>query len=75
MIKNIVLSGGEMMGLCYIGVLKFLEENNIIPSIENILGISIGSLFAVMLSLNYNYEQKHKNHIEDVSYRNFQNTQ
>jgi NTE family protein len=60
MIKNIVLSGGEMMGLCYIGVLKFFEENNIIPSIENILGISIGSLFAVMLSLNYNYEQMKK---------------
>ena len=34
MIKNIVLSGGEMMGLCYIGVLKFFEENNIIQHID-----------------------------------------
>jgi predicted acylesterase/phospholipase RssA len=57
MIKNFVFSGGEMMGLCYIGVLKYLEEESLLTNIENMLGISIGSLFCALYCMRFNSEQ------------------
>jgi NTE family protein len=57
MIKNILLSGGGTRGLCYVGILKYLEEKNIIEHIQNILGVSIGSLFGLMIILDIKSKQ------------------
>jgi len=57
MIKNLVLSGGGQAGFSYIGVIKYLEETGHINNIQNILGVSIGSLFSLMISLNINSKQ------------------
>jgi predicted acylesterase/phospholipase RssA len=57
MIKNLVLSGGGQAGFSYIGVMRYLEETNYINNIENILGVSIGSIFSLMISLNINSKQ------------------
>ncbi len=60
MIKNFVFSGGEMMGLCYIGVLKYLEEESLILNIDNMLGISIGAVFSALFCMRFNSEQMKK---------------
>jgi NTE family protein len=57
MIKNLVLSGGGQAGFSYIGVMKYLEETGYINNIENILGVSVGSIFSLMISLNINSKQ------------------
>jgi len=52
-LKNLVLSGGSSKGLSYIGVIKALEEFNLIEGIEEIACSSIGSLFGVLIILGY----------------------
>lgn len=52
-INTIVLSGGGIKGLFYIGVLKRLEELNIIDNIKTFAGSSIGSIFALLFSISY----------------------
>jgi NTE family protein len=57
MIKNIVFSGGALKGLCYVGIIQYLEEIAIINKIHNVLGVSIGSVFAMMLCLKMTSRQ------------------
>ncbi len=50
-IKNLVLSGGGIKGISYIGVLRFFEENN--TNINNITASSIGCVFSLLYILGY----------------------
>ena len=43
MVKNLVLSGGSMKGLAYIGMIKCIEEYDIVKKIDNFVGTSIGA--------------------------------
>jgi NTE family protein len=52
---GLVLSGGGATGLCHIGVLKALEENNI--PIDYIAGTSAGAMIASMYACGYSPEQ------------------
>jgi predicted acylesterase/phospholipase RssA len=57
-IKHLVISGGGATGFSYYGVLK-QSHNQGIWNIENILsiyGTSVGAIFAVVLSLKYDWE-------------------
>jgi len=51
--KNIVFEGGGMKGLAYVGALQVLEEANILQNITRITGVSVGSLFAILLYIGY----------------------
>lgn len=53
-IKNLVLSGGSSKGFSYVGVIKTLEEFNIIERLEEITGVSIGGIFGLFIILNFN---------------------
>ena len=53
MITNLVLAGAQLKGVCYIGVLKGLEELDMIKNIKNILGVSSGSLFGLVMYLGF----------------------
>jgi NTE family protein len=57
MIKNLVFSGGAIKGLCYVGIIQYLEEISMINKIQNVLGVSIGSVFAMMLCLKMTSRQ------------------
>ena len=50
-IKNLVLSGAELRGITYIGVIRAIEDLSIYDSLENILGVSSGAIFAMTLVL------------------------
>lgn len=53
--QNLILSGGGINGLIHLGVLKLLDEYNLIDNIINYYGSSIGALIAFHLALGYNY--------------------
>jgi predicted acylesterase/phospholipase RssA len=52
-IKSVVFSGGAFKGWAYIGTIRALQENNINP--EHVVGVSVGSLFALMYALKIEY--------------------
>lgn len=53
--RNLVLSGGGVKGLLHLGVLKALDEKNLLKNIKNYAGSSIGSFIALLLCIGYNY--------------------
>lgn len=56
-IKNIVFSSGAMGGYAFIGVVRWLEENKLDRNIRGISGCSAGSIFALLFSLGYSYQE------------------
>ncbi len=52
---NIVFEGGGIKGICYVGVLKYLEENNI--KIDNLAGSSAGAIVAALIDAGYNSDE------------------
>lgn len=58
-IKNLVLSGGGLDGIAYAGVFKAIEEyyGDDIKYIENICGVSVGSLISTLIAVGYTSEE------------------
>ena len=56
MIKNIIFSGGGLKGWAYIGTIQALYELVDFKNIEQIIGVSIGSVFGLFYLLNISYE-------------------
>lgn len=56
--KNIVLSGGGLLGLSYLGFHKYIIDNKPcgFENIENILGVSAGSIYALYLACGLDYD-------------------
>lgn len=52
-IKHLVLSGGGLLGISYIGLFKYFEEKNYIKTLESITGSSAGALFGALCALGY----------------------
>ena len=55
-IKHLVLSGGGMLGISYIGLIKYLEDtlpNPITNNLQSITGCSAGAIFATFISIGY----------------------
>jgi len=52
-IDTIVLSGGGVKGLYFIGVLKKLEDLNIIQNVNTFAGTSIGAFFSTVFAMGY----------------------
>lgn len=57
MIKNLILSGGAFRCCSHIGVVKYLEDNKAICSIDTFIGTSAGSLVCLCLCLGMTSEQ------------------
>ncbi|CAG5082592.1 patatin-like phospholipase family protein [Parvicella tangerina] len=53
-IKNLVLEGGGVRGIAYVGAIQALEEFDQLHSIENIAGTSVGSIAATLLCIGFN---------------------
>lgn len=51
MIKNLVFEGGGIKGVAFIGVVKALEDKNILKNINNFAGSSAGAIVATCLAL------------------------
>ena len=53
-IQHLVLSGGGLLGISYIGLFKYFEENNILNNLKTVTGCSIGAIFGTLLIIGYN---------------------
>lgn len=49
---HIILSGGGLCGLSYIGMYRYLKQYNKLNKVRHISGCSIGSIFAVLMALD-----------------------
>ena len=52
-ITNLVLEGGGVKGIAYVGALEVLDEHNILEKIENVAGTSAGAITACLIALRY----------------------
>lgn len=52
-IENLVFEGGGVLGMAYAGAIEVLEENNILAGVKRVAGTSVGSIAALLVSLNY----------------------
>jgi len=58
-LENVVFAGGGVRGLAYVGALQELRDRKGIdfgggtPKLKSVLGVSIGSLFALMIACSY----------------------
>ena len=53
-IEHLVLSGGGLLGISYIGLFKYFEEHNTLSHIKSITGCSAGAIFGSLLAVGYN---------------------
>lgn len=53
-IKRLIFEGGGVKGIAIVGVLKKLEELNILNNVTEFAGSSAGAFMALLLTLNYN---------------------
>jgi NTE family protein len=56
-IKNLVLEGGGIRGIAYVGAIDELQSNHALDSIQNYAGTSAGSILAALLSVNYSSDE------------------
>ena len=56
-INSIVFSGGGMKGVSFLGVLKRLQEQNLLKDIKDYYGTSIGGLICLCMILNFTFEE------------------
>jgi NTE family protein len=52
-IEHLVLSGGGLLGISYIGLLRYLEEENIFCNVKTITGCSAGAMFGSLMAIGY----------------------
>ena len=56
-IKKIYIDAGGMIGLYYIGMLKYLDEQHLLSCIDDYYGCSIGGLLCGLLILGYSIDE------------------
>jgi NTE family protein len=56
-ITNLVLEGGGVKGIAYVGALEEIDKQGILDKIENVAGTSAGAITACLISLRYTAEE------------------
>lgn len=81
-INKLIFSGGGVKGVAYIGIVKYLEElkksTNIKLDINEVCGVSIGSLVGLLYTIGYTYQELYDeimvtkmDEMQDFRIRNF----
>lgn len=56
-LKNLVISGGGIYGISFLGVLKHLDKFNLLDDIQCYYGTSVGSIICFLLIIGYKYNE------------------
>jgi NTE family protein len=56
-IKNLVISGGGFNGYQFFGIIKYLEEKNVIENITKFVGVSMGAFICFLIIIGYKYSE------------------
>lgn len=57
MIKKLILSGGGINGIIYLGIIKYLEENKLLSNIDTFVGSSIGAIINTLICIGYTFSE------------------
>lgn len=55
--SHLILSGGGLSGLVYIGIYRFFKEHEVLKDVHYMTGTSIGALFIFLFGLNIDYDK------------------
>lgn len=55
--RRIALSGGGVRAVAHVGALKVLDAHGYLRCVEEVLGVSAGALFALMMTLRYSMDE------------------
>lgn len=55
--RRVALCGGGIRGVAHVGVMKSIRDAGLLPYVKEVIGISAGSLFALLWILEYTVEQ------------------
>lgn len=69
-IRNLVLEGGGVRGIAYVGAIQSLEEHELLESVQNISGTSVGAITATLLCVGYSSEEL-KNELSQLKIQKF----
>jgi predicted acylesterase/phospholipase RssA len=69
--KILAFGGGGSRGILHSGAIKYLEENNMLSSIKELYGCSVGSIFATALAFGLNSQQIEKLSKKFTSFEDF----
>jgi len=56
-IENLVLSGGGLLGISYIGLFRYLEEYQATQQIKTVIGSSAGAILGMLFIIGYSHSQ------------------
>jgi len=56
-IENLVLSGGGLLGISYIGLFRYLEEQQATKQIKTVIGSSAGAIFGMLFIIGYSHKK------------------
>lgn len=56
-IKNLVLEGGGVKGIAYVGALEALERANTLSKLERVAGTSAGAITAMLVAVGYSVDE------------------
>jgi NTE family protein len=56
-VENLVLSGGGLLGISYIGLFRYLEENHATKQIKTVIGSSAGAILGMLFIIGYSHSQ------------------
>ena len=68
--SHLVLGSGGMSGMSYLGILRYMQEHNMIRALKHVFGVSIGAFFGYLFALDMNagdVETEIKSFFEDDS--------
>ncbi|MDF3002887.1 MAG: patatin-like phospholipase family protein [Bacillota bacterium] len=58
--SNLVFEGGGVLGIAYLGVLQYLEDNGLLLDLRRTAGTSAGAITACLTSMNLPFEELKK---------------
>lgn len=56
-LKNLVISGAGINGIGFLGIIKYLNEFQLLDNICHYIGTSAGSIISFLLSIGYSYQE------------------
>jgi len=65
-ITTLIFGGGGVYGFLYLGLIKFLEEQQILSKVTHLIGVSVGSMIALYLALGYSYPEIYRSVMYDI---------
>jgi predicted acylesterase/phospholipase RssA len=69
-IENLVLSGGGLLGISYIGLLRYLEEHQATQQIKTVIGSSAGAIFGILFIIGYSHSEIY-NKFKDMKFSEY----